>query len=135
MQVTSERREEMQPQHYKVAELQKDILNIPSHDFGEHKWCKERGRKCEDNRETNKKYVPFIKLHGLYLKIESAIMYIAAYSDSLLLNLTNNPAESFNSKVCREIGGKRIHFGKRGSYNARFLGSVVQYNTQQIVNT
>jgi len=133
MQVASERRKEMQPQHYKAAELRKDILNIPSHVFGEHKRCKERGRKCEDDRKTNKNYVPFIKLHGLYPKIESAIMYIAAYSDSLLLNLTNNPAESFNSIVCKEIGGKRIHFGKRGSYNARILGSVVQYNTQQVL--
>jgi len=122
MQVASERRKKMQPQHYKVAELRKDILNIPSHVFGEHKRCKEGDRKCEDDRETNKNYVPFIKLHGLYSKIESVIMYIAAYSDSLLLNLTNNPAESFNSIVCKEIGGKRIHFGKRSSYNARILG-------------
>jgi len=123
----------MQPQHYKAAELRKDILNIPSHVFDEHKRCKERGCKCEDDRKTNKNYVSFIKLHGLYPKIESAIMYIAAYSDSLLLNLTNNPAESFNWIVCKEIGGKRIHFGKRGSCNARILGSVVQYNTQQVL--
>jgi len=58
---------------------------------------------------------------------------LSAYSDSLLFNLTNNPTELFNSIICKEIGGKRIHFGKRGSYNARIAGAVVQHNTQQIL--
>lgn len=127
------RRKETQPHHHKAKELQKDILNIPSHIFGEHKRCKECGRECEDNHdETEKNYVPFLKLHGLYSAIESAIRYLSAYSDSLLLNLTNNPAESFNSIICKEIGGKRINLGARGSYNARVAGAVVQFNTQQV---
>jgi len=48
------RKEEQQPQHYKAMELRFDILNIPSHVFGEHK-CKERSRKCKDDREKEKK--------------------------------------------------------------------------------
>ncbi|KMQ85131.1 hypothetical protein RF55_16498 [Lasius niger] len=126
------RKEEKQPDHYKAMELQKDILNIPSHIFGEHKGCKKRGRIC-DHDETKKNYVPFLKLHGLYQKVESAIVYLSGYSDSLLLKFTNNPAESFNSIICKEIGGKRINFGNRGSYNARIAGAVVQYNTQQVL--
>jgi len=115
-------------------ELQKDILNIPSHIFGEHKRCEERGRSCKDNRDINEKnYVPFLKLYGLYQKIQNAITYLSAYSDSLLLNLTNNPAELFNSVICKEIGGKCVNFGARGSYNARIAGAVVQYNTQQVL--
>ncbi|KAL6418882.1 hypothetical protein ACFW04_011717 [Cataglyphis niger] len=100
------RREERQPQYCQAMELQKDILNIPSHIFGEHKQCETR---------------------------ENAVKYISGYSDSLLLNLTNNPAESFNSIICKQIGGKRINFGKRDSYNARIAGAVVQYNTQQVL--
>jgi len=126
------RREQEQPDHYKARELQKDILNIPSHVFGEHKRCKERDRIC-DLDETKKNYVPFLKLHGLYQKVENAITYISTYSDNLLFKLTNNPAESFNSIICKEIGGKRINFGNRGSYNARVAGAVVQFNTQQVL--
>jgi hypothetical protein len=133
LQVAAVQRVESKPHHYKAMELQKDILNIPSHIFGEHKKCKERGRTCEHNSEKIKNYVPYLKLYGLYSKIESAIMHLSAYSDSLLLNLTNNPAESFNSIICKEIGGKRIHFGKRGSYNARIAGAVVQHNSQQVL--
>jgi len=44
---------------------------------------------------------------------------LSTYSDSLLLNLTNNPTEWFNSIICKEIAGKRINFGARGSYNVR----------------
>jgi len=69
------RREERQPQHCQAMELQKDILNIPSHIFGEHKRCEARGRTCENCDETKKNYVPFLKLHGLYPKIESAVVY------------------------------------------------------------
>ncbi|XP_077260812.1 uncharacterized protein LOC143896691 [Temnothorax americanus] len=127
------RKEEKQPCHKQGVELQKDILNIPSHVFGEHKRCKERGRTCEENREGTKNWVPYLKVHGLYQKIESAIMYLSAYSESLLLELTNNPAELFNSIICKEIGGKRINWGLRGSYNTRVAGAVVQYNTQQVL--
>ncbi|XP_067205374.1 uncharacterized protein [Linepithema humile] len=133
LQAATLRRAEKVPHHSKATELQKDILNIPSHIFGEHKRCKERGRICDENREKIQNYVPHLKFHGLYQKIESAVMYLSAYSDSLLLNLTNNPAESFNSIICKEIGGKRINFGLRGSYNARIAGAVVQHNTREVL--
>ncbi|XP_077272366.1 uncharacterized protein LOC143902956 isoform X2 [Temnothorax americanus] len=131
LRLASERQKQDQPHHCKATELRKDILNIASHIFGEHKRCEERGQKCEI--DGNKNYVPRLKLHGLYERIESALIYLGAYSDSLLLNLTNNPAESFNSIICKKIGGKRIHFGKRGSYNARITGAVLQHNTQQVL--
>jgi len=40
LEAAAARREENQPNHYKAVELQKDISNIPSHIFGEHKRCK-----------------------------------------------------------------------------------------------
>jgi len=80
------RKIEQQPQHYKAMELRFDMLNIPSHVFGEHK-CKECGRKCKDDRETEKNYVLFLKLYGLYPKIENAIKYLSIHSYSLLLNV------------------------------------------------
>lgn len=64
------RREEKQPHHCIATKLQKDILNIPSHIFGEHRHCKERGRTCKDHGNTNKEnYVPYLKMYGLYPQI------------------------------------------------------------------
>nr|XP_034194852.1 uncharacterized protein LOC117611076 [Osmia lignaria]XP_034194853.1 uncharacterized protein LOC117611076 [Osmia lignaria]XP_034194854.1 uncharacterized protein LOC117611076 [Osmia lignaria]XP_034194855.1 uncharacterized protein LOC117611076 [Osmia lignaria]XP_034194856.1 uncharacterized protein LOC117611076 [Osmia lignaria] len=84
-----------------------------------------------DVNRAEKDYIPSLKLYGLYIEVEKAIRFLSCYSDSLLTNVTNNPAETFNSIICKEIGGKRINFGARGSYNARVAGAVTQYNTQQ----
>jgi len=98
----------------------------------EHKRCKQRGRICADN-ENKENHVPFLKVYGLYQKVETAVERLSIYSDSLLLNLTNNPTEWFNSVICKEIAGKRINFGARGSYNIRIAGAVIQHNTQQVL--
>jgi len=126
------RRAEKKPLHELTTELQKDIINIPSHVFGEHKQCKERGLICiRDEKEAN--HVPYLKLHALYQKVEAPLRYLSCFSDSLILNHTNNPAEWFNSIIAKLIAGKRINFGARGSYNARIAGAVLQYNTQQVL--
>ena len=125
-------RQDTQPFHCRVKALQKELLNICSHIFGEHKRCADR--KCEENeghRQPN--IVPDLRAHGLYQKVCCAVEYISCFSDSLLFNLTNNVAESFNSIICKDIGGKRINFGCRDSYNGRVAGAVVQYNTQQLL--
>ncbi|XP_029173197.1 uncharacterized protein LOC114942073 [Nylanderia fulva] len=124
------RRQERQPQHRQAMELQTDILNIPRHVFGDHKQCKERGKETCDGEEN---YIDSLKSHGLYLEIEEAVEYISGYSDSLLLNYTNNITESFNSSICAQIGGKRILVNKKGGYNARVAGAVLQFNTQQVI--
>ena len=79
VQLSECRRKEEQPQHHLAKELREDIINVPSHIFGEHK-CKERGRTCENIADTN--YVPNLKLYGLYPKIQDAITYLSSYADS-----------------------------------------------------
>ena len=132
IQAVSLRKKEEQPEHYRAKELRFDILNIPSHVFGEHKRCKERGRNCENDCKTEKNHVPFLKLHGLYQKIEDAIKYLSVYSDSLLIDVNNNAAEAYFSNVCKVLGGKRVFCGARDSYNVRIAAAVLQYNTQQV---
>ena len=131
-QAAARRGQENQPFHYKVQALQRDLLGICSHVFGEHKRC--GNRKCEEDGEKGERnIVPDLNAHGLYQKVCYAVEYISCFSDSLLINFTNNMAESFNAIICKDIGGKRINFVLRGSYNARVAGSVVQYNTQEVL--
>ena len=113
----------------KVNELKKDILNIPSHTFGEHKNCKERGDNCEHNKDKN--YVPQLKSVALYEKVEEAVQYLSQYSDSLLHRLTNNAAEAFNSLIAHELGGKRINWGLTNQYDIRVSAAALDFNTQQ----
>ena len=123
-------RQEKQPFHCRVRALQKELLGICSHVFGEHKRCGDRN--ChKDGEQDAQNVVPNLKAHGIYQQVCQAVEYISCFSDSLLFNMTNNLAESFN--ICKEIGGKRINYGLRGSYNGRVAGAVVQYNTQQVL--
>lgn len=54
-------------------------------------------------------------------------MSLHAYS--FVYNVTNNAVESFNGRVAKFIGDKRVNFTQRGSYLARCAAAVISYNT------
>ena len=125
-------REAIQPFHCRVQGLQKELLGLCSLVFGQYNRCGDR--VCQqDGEESERNIVPDLEAHGLYQKVSQAVEYISCFSDSLLFNFTSNAAESLNAIGCKYIGGKRINFGLRGSYNGRVAGAVVQYNTQQVL--
>jgi hypothetical protein len=53
---------------------------------------------------------------GLYEDIESCFKRLIDNAFSLILNMTNNLVEQYNSIVCKFIGGKRINFSLKGGY-------------------
>lgn len=53
---------------------------------------------------------------------------------SLLLNMDTNRAELYNSVVCKFVGGKRVNFSRRGSYNMRCEAAAISFNTQDYYN-
>lgn len=72
-----------------------------------------------------------MKLYGLYQKIDNAVTYLSAFSDSLLLNLTILQNHLIRLSAKKSVENALIL--ERGSYNARIAGAVVQYNTKQII--
>jgi len=50
------------------------------------------------------------------------------YAESLLLNHNNNAAELYNSILLKFIGGKRVNFSLKGSYQLRRNAAVMVYN-------
>lgn len=122
------RRKEDRPLHEQVEELRKDILNSPSHIFGEHLACEERNYFCNSSRgETN--FVPQLIEYGLYDKIVSVVRQLSNQSRSLIHNVNSNPVEHYNSVVAKFVGGKRINYSMRQSYVGRCAGAVVRHNT------
>ncbi|EZA62614.1 hypothetical protein X777_07428 [Ooceraea biroi] len=65
LRVAAVRNQETQAHHMKAKELLEGILNIPSHIFGEHKRCRERGVH-QDFCNNKKNYVPSLKHCGLF---------------------------------------------------------------------
>ncbi|CAI6354556.1 unnamed protein product [Macrosiphum euphorbiae] len=58
----------------------------------------------------------------------SARNLLAHRSSSLIYNVNNNSVEGYNSVVAKYVGGKRINFSHKGSYQARCTAAVLSYN-------
>ncbi|XP_050306062.1 uncharacterized protein LOC126745672 isoform X2 [Anthonomus grandis grandis] len=112
----------------KIKLLRGDISNAPSHVFGEHARCKEINYfKCDNPNYTN--LVPSMQTCGIYEDILVALQRIIDNASSLILNMDNNLAEHYNSIVSKFVGGKRINFCKRGSYEARCEAAALSFNS------
>ncbi|XP_050306168.1 uncharacterized protein LOC126743213 isoform X2 [Anthonomus grandis grandis] len=112
----------------KIENLTKDLKNIPSHVFGEHLNCTAIGYfRCE-KKFGEKNYIEEMKACGVLQDIEVCLNRLILHASSLLRNMDNNVAEHYNSVVCKFIGGKRINFSKRGSYQIRCEAAALSYN-------
>lgn len=111
----------------KVSLLKTDIMNGPYHVFGNHVNCATYFCKNK-NEKTNKNYVPDMEQSGLWADILSARNLLAHHSSSLIYSVNNNSVEGYNSVVTKYVGGKRIHFSHKGSYQARCSAAVLSYN-------
>lgn len=129
---TEHRKAEDRPITEKIDNLRQDIINIPSHVFGEHKKCAERGYFCEVDASTapaSSNLVPQLISVGLYPAIQDIFRDVSRHSRSLLIDVTSNYVEHYNSIVAKFVGGKRINFALTGSYQGRCAAAVVQHNS------
>ncbi|XP_076544259.1 uncharacterized protein LOC143305275 [Osmia lignaria lignaria] len=76
-------------------------------------------------------YVPQLKECGIYQSIEEAMQPLFPQAESLLYGLNNNAVESFNNIIVKFIGGKRINFGLKGSYQGRVSAAVLHFNSRE----
>lgn len=71
---------------------------------------------------------PRMQADGVFIKIKECLSVIEDNADSILLGANDNTVEHFNSKISQKIGGKRVNFCLRGSYQARYSSAVVSHN-------
>lgn len=117
--------------HSKCMNLREDILNGPSHVFGEHKQCIRQKYFCNGSKEGEINYVPDLVKCGLYSKIMAGVGVLVDNVKSLVQDVDSNIAEHYNSVVARFIGGKRVNYTLKGSYQTRCAAAVVSHNTGQ----
>lgn len=125
------RREEDATLTEKIVQLSKDILNSPSHVFGQHEKCVEIGYFCDGAKPEEENLVPKMMECGLYPEIMKYLHRIVQHCSSLLLNMTNNAAEQYNSIVCKFTGGKRIDFSKGSSFQFRCEAAAISFNAKE----
>ena len=115
------------PLRERITLLTRDILNVASHVFDEHKEYAELDWPCGANRAENEEnLVPLLETCGIYGQLRKLLRDLSVYAESLLYNVTNNSCEWFNNIICKAIGGKRVNFTMRGSYTGRCSLAVLQ---------
>ncbi|KAK5640569.1 hypothetical protein RI129_011380 [Pyrocoelia pectoralis] len=112
-----------------VELLSKDIANCPKHVFGQHESCD--SYFCQGNKEGEVNIVPDMIECGLFDDIESSGKRLVQNVHSLILNMKNNAAETYNSIVCKFVGGKRINFSVKNSYEVRCKAAAICYNKKE----
>lgn len=130
---------EMATQHWKKSSFElaeqihglvNDIMNAPFHYFDSHSKC--ATYFCQKQVEPIEKESELQTLNGcgLFEEVQNACMhYFANNAKSLLAGYTTNDNESFNSLICKRLGGKRINNYLGGTYKASVAESVVHFNS------
>lgn len=67
----------------------------------------------------------------MMVEINNTVNRLVLNSESLILDVDNNICEQFNSIINKYIGGKRVNFSQRNSYNTRVEAAVVAFNSKQ----
>jgi hypothetical protein len=123
------RKMQVAPLHVRVSELKKDLQNGPYHVFGGHDGCNDRGYFCVGPKDGEVNLVPELTSCGLMQELTNTVRWcVSRHAASLLVDVANNPAEHYNSHVNKYVGGKRINYALRGSYQTICSAAVVSYN-------
>lgn len=106
------------PNENNIQNLISEILNGPAHVFGKHQNC---GTFCKRKEcDSEESVYDLMKETGMYSAIIDEIRRVlVSCCNTLVYNLTNNPAESYMNQLSKTIGGKRIDFAKGGSIKRR----------------
>lgn len=109
----------------KVDNIKKDIENGPHHVFGDHSYC--APYFC--NKTNSENFVPELVAFGVFQKLTDLAYRLSQQAYSFAYNETNNLVESFNARVAKYVGGKRVNYSLKGSYGGRCAAAVISFNT------
>lgn len=113
----------------KIKNLKMDIKNTANHVFGDHKNC--ASYYCKPEKYTDDpNLVSDLRDCGIWTDIQQFLLSLIANAESLIIDVTNNTVEQFNNVIAKFIGGKRVNFTTRGSYQARCFGAVTSWNSE-----
>lgn len=116
--------------YWGFLDLKYDITNAPNHRlFNSHKKC--ASYFCEKSADNLVDGCQSYGNEGIVKEINTIVSRLANNSKSLILDVDNNICEQFNSVINKFLGGKRINYTQRSSYNTRILAAVVSFNSSE----
>ncbi|KAK5645076.1 hypothetical protein RI129_006376 [Pyrocoelia pectoralis] len=108
--------------------LKSDILNGPKHIFGDHSSCDDY--YCRGVKQGEENLVPQLVSSKLLDAIMVLNMRLINNITSLMYDVDTNSAETFNSVVAKFVGGKRVNFSLKNSYETRCKAAAISYNSK-----
>ncbi|KAL4717055.1 hypothetical protein ACJJTC_016942 [Scirpophaga incertulas] len=113
--------------------LYNDLLLAHLHAFDDHSRCKPIFcNVVEENLQSTEN--DFFS-GTLWSRICLLMSNLSSHAPSLIHDVDNNTVERYNSIVAKIVGGKRINFSKRGSYQTRCHAAVVSFNTHKVISS
>ncbi|KOB52290.1 hypothetical protein OBRU01_26165, partial [Operophtera brumata] len=109
--------------------LHNDINNSVCHAFGKHSKCK------KDICSHTDEIVTQFDASSLWQRIRILAANVASHSRSLIEDVDSNVVEQFNGVIAKLVGGKRINYSQRRSYQTRCAGAVISFNTGKLLST
>lgn len=94
--------------------------------MGQHEKC--AAYFCKKNN-TEENRVPEAEKCGLMGEMSIIIKRVVDLASCLILDVTNNVCEQFNSVVNKYIGGKRINFSLKQSYSTRIRAAIISFKS------
>ncbi|CAD0198406.1 unnamed protein product [Chrysodeixis includens] len=70
----------------------------------------------------------------LWQRICFIVQNVAGHARSLLYDADSNVVERFHSVVAKLVGGKRINFSLKNSYQTRYHGAAVAFNEKKTIS-
>ncbi|KAL4123428.1 hypothetical protein QTP88_015606 [Uroleucon formosanum] len=113
-------------EHEKLSGLINDINNSFYHILGQHDECETYF--C-NNKSRGENLVPVALKCGLMAELKNIARRLIDNATSLLLDVTNNICEQFNSVINKFIAGKRINFSQKNGYNTRVRAAIISFNS------
>lgn len=110
-----------------ISKLKEDIMNAPRHVLGQHDKCQKYFCKGNTN---NKNYMSEFENTAVFYKLMDVVGSLACHAKSLKFNANNNSVECFNAIIAKHIGGKRVNFSLKRSYQTRCNVSVLTHNSK-----
>lgn len=110
--------------------LYKDINASIFHAFDIHENCNRQLCQHMGLDDTN----PFFG-SLLWQKIKTVVAQLADKAHSLIEDVDSNVVENFNGVIAKMVGGKRINYAQRRSYQARCAPALISFNTGKLLST
>ncbi|KAF2906023.1 hypothetical protein ILUMI_00154 [Ignelater luminosus] len=110
-----------------ATQLCEDLKNVPEHVFGSH--SKSKDEYCRRGEMEEENLIPLLESSSILDEIKKIVDNVVRKASRLTQKVTRNHAERYMSFVAKFSGEKRANYILRGSYQRRYYGAALSFNS------